>query len=86
MDAMLQKGHRYTAGMAAKLQHALRWIEFYVKFYVQGYRDTEVKEGSHCICVVAVEGTRMLNLLNMKMLTENWKFIYISIFKKNTQS
>lgn len=43
---MLQKGHRYTAGMAAKLQHALHWIEFYVKFYVQGYQDTEVKEGN----------------------------------------
>lgn len=30
-DAMLQKEHQYAPGMAAKLQHALRWIRFCVK-------------------------------------------------------
>lgn len=73
MDAILQKGHRYTAGMAAKLQH------------VQGYRDTEVKEGNCCICVVAVEETRMLNLI-MKDAERKLEFhLYFHFQEKHTE-
>lgn len=81
VGAMSQKGHQCTAGMAAKLQHALRWIEFYVKFYVQGYHDTEVKEANRCTCVVAAEETRMLNL-NTKDADRKLEFDLYSHFRE----
>lgn len=74
--------HSWDGSKAAACS-SLDWI--YVKFYVEGYRDTEVTEGNRCICVVAVEGTRMLDL-NMKDSDRKLEFpLYFHFQEKHTK-